>query len=679
VVHSNMENGTVEKTVTEEGLGEERKQETETHISTSNAKSVNPLRLARPLEKVTPTQKAAEPTKNGNLTTAENQDSNKDPLEINPSKDAEKNEAGISKSKTQVSKKEEKKPVNKPTPSKKIAGEKKPSENVAKKKVQNTKKEEEEYKPTLPSSTDVSARSKRSRAPRNVYEAPDPEMDQILKTIKKMEADDDVSKTSGEIEETNGEESAEKKADEEKPVEKTQKKKRKISISDEEEDEEDYVPEPIKKKKSKEKKEEEEDYMPEKSVKKKKKKPVSPKKTKSSSKKEPVFFKDEHLAVRNEGDGFYICRAKQNIFLGSRGINIQWWSNEEDVIPAKDNPEKNIYAADFYDKTDFETILTSVELSRRPDKGRGMLLPKGELERINKILKKAQDKAAGTLNLDSMDLTEDNPDGLDISLYKGEDQLDEIDKRRKADEPKKKPKAVKEKVTENSSSSPVTEEKKIDEIKEKSGEVIPKIKKVEKKPEVKKISILENKKKEGHNNITAEVKNVDEDPKIQNKTTEKESTINKKVAKPPLEETKVEVKESIPPPPKAEETGRKERRKASKNISYTQYDFLEDDDDEVMPSPKRRAKEKETEAKGEIQETPPAKAENGETKPKEILSTSERALLAEKAKIEASKDENVVEKDMEDEKENELEPIEEVDPLKSQPVKKRGRKAKPKE
>merc|ERR1712048_90780 len=99
------------------------------------------------------------------------------------------------------------------------------------------------------------------------------------------------------------------------------------------------------------------------------------------------------LAVRNEDDGFYICRAKQNIFKSSKGIQIQWWSNEEDCIPAKDNPLGNIYVPDFYDKTEFETILTSVELTRRNDKGRGMILPDGEKERIKKILKKANDKA----------------------------------------------------------------------------------------------------------------------------------------------------------------------------------------------------------------------------------------------------------------------------------------------
>merc|ERR1712053_6872 len=58
-----------------------------------------------------------------------------------------------------------------------------------------------------------------------------------------------------------------------------------------------------------------------------------------------------------------------------------------------------------------------------------MILPEEELERINKILQRANDKEAGNLDMSDL-LTEDNPDGLDISLYKGEDQLDEIDRRR---------------------------------------------------------------------------------------------------------------------------------------------------------------------------------------------------------------------------------------------------------
>ena len=41
----------------------------------------------------------------------------------------------------------------------------------------------------------------------------------------------------------------------------------------------------------------------------------------------------------------------QNIYIGSRNITIQWLSNEDHIIPAKDNPNQDIYAPDFYDKT----------------------------------------------------------------------------------------------------------------------------------------------------------------------------------------------------------------------------------------------------------------------------------------------------------------------------------------
>merc|ERR1711874_498233 len=115
---------------------------------------------------------------------------------------------------------------------------------------------------------------------------------------------------------------------------------------------------------------------------------------------------------------------------GSKNIKIQWLSNEDPVVPAKDNPKHDIFAHDFYDKTEFETILTSVELDKVLGKSKRMILPEEELARINKILQRAQDKADGKLDLSNLELTEDNPDGLDISLYKGEDQLEEIDRRR---------------------------------------------------------------------------------------------------------------------------------------------------------------------------------------------------------------------------------------------------------
>ena len=44
-----------------------------------------------------------------------------------------------------------------------------------------------------------------------------------------------------------------------------------------------------------------------------------------------------------------------------------------------------------------------------------MILPEEELERINKILKRAQDKADGNLDMSDL-LTEDNPDGCKFGL-----------------------------------------------------------------------------------------------------------------------------------------------------------------------------------------------------------------------------------------------------------------------
>merc|ERR1711994_392558 len=65
---------------------------------------------------------------------------------------------------------------------------------------------------------------------------------------------------------------------------------------------------------------------------------------------------------------------------------------------------------------------------------------KSEEERINNILKRAFDKESGKLNEKDVRLTEDNPDGLAISIYKDEDQLKEIERRQKMEERKNKKK-----------------------------------------------------------------------------------------------------------------------------------------------------------------------------------------------------------------------------------------------
>ena len=64
-----------------------------------------------------------------------------------------------------------------------------------------------------------------------------------------------------------------------------------------------------------------------------------------------LYLRDEYMAVRNAEGSFYICKAMQNIFLGSKNIKIQWLSNEDPIVPAKDNPDGDIFAHDFYDKT----------------------------------------------------------------------------------------------------------------------------------------------------------------------------------------------------------------------------------------------------------------------------------------------------------------------------------------
>ena len=334
----------------------------------------------------------------------------------------------------------------------------------------------------------------------------------------------------------------------------------------------------------------------------------------------------------------------QNIYIGSRNITIQWLSNEDHIIPAKDNPNQDIYAPDFYDKTgtsplvcqspicnliyflEFETILTSVELDKVLGKSKRMILPEEELARVEKILQRSNDKAEGKLDMSNIELTEDNPDGLDISLYKGEDQLDEIEKR----------KTDKEKTTKKSS-TPGKNKKQLEEKSDKDD--------VPSKSSHKEETIAEAKKGRGR-------------PK-------KEASEDKS------ESSKSDHTKSDNEPT----GGKREKRRASKNTNYdhSSYDFLEEDDDEVMPAPKKRKSQdsisepadskkepKKAEKKDEEKET--IKKDTEDVK-KEELTTSERAILEEQEKAEDT--------------ENSTSELKENN--ESQPVKKRGRKPKAKE
>eukprot|EP00096_Caligus_rogercresseyi_P003311 TRINITY_DN1612_c0_g1_i3.p1 TRINITY_DN1612_c0_g1~~TRINITY_DN1612_c0_g1_i3.p1 ORF type:complete len:696 (-),score=262.72 TRINITY_DN1612_c0_g1_i3:1351-3438(-) len=151
--------------------------------------------------------------------------------------------------------------------------------------------------------------------------------------------------------------------------------------------------------------------------------------------KDAVFFKGEHLAVRNAEGSFYICQANQNIFRTSKKIRIQWLSESPE-----DNPDNDVFIPEYYDKTDFETILTSVEMEKL-DKKR-FRLTKIEGNRIKNILQKSVQKEEGKLESDDVDISEDNPDGLDISLYKDEDQLKELERKKRLEERRMKKQAL---------------------------------------------------------------------------------------------------------------------------------------------------------------------------------------------------------------------------------------------
>jgi hypothetical protein len=89
------------------------------------------------------------------------------------------------------------------------------------------------------------------------------------------------------------------------------------------------------------------------------------------------------------------------------------------------------FKLDFYDVTDIDCVLTNVALKKIEKELYN--LPKSEFERIQNILKKAIDVEKGVVPRPNV--TEENPDGLDLSLYKDESQLEKkTPQKRKATE-----------------------------------------------------------------------------------------------------------------------------------------------------------------------------------------------------------------------------------------------------
>lgn len=151
-----------------------------------------------------------------------------------------------------------------------------------------------------------------------------------------------------------------------------------------------------------------------------------------------LFYKNEFLAVRNAEEGFYVCQTTHNVYKSSSKIRIRWLSQEKNA---------NHYSPDFYDYIEFDCILTNLDLERI-DKNK-YRLPDVEAQRTKSILKRAIDVENGIIPPDETSITEEHPDGLDLSLYRNEDQL----KKRKRSSKKKGTKKKKENKG-NSDSAP---------------------------------------------------------------------------------------------------------------------------------------------------------------------------------------------------------------------------------
>jgi hypothetical protein len=110
--------------------------------------------------------------------------------------------------------------------------------------------------------------------------------------------------------------------------------------------------------------------------------------------------------VRNEEGSFYICQTIQNVYKPSKStkIRIQWLNEKDEKKKTKQGGR--VFSIDYLDHTDFECVLTTVELNKID--GKTYELPKDECARIENILKKAMDVEKGKK---PPVVTEDNPDG----------------------------------------------------------------------------------------------------------------------------------------------------------------------------------------------------------------------------------------------------------------------------
>ncbi len=91
-----------------------------------------------------------------------------------------------------------------------------------------------------------------------------------------------------------------------------------------------------------------------------------------------IYNRGDFLAIRNEFNEFFLCRARQNIYKNGNRIKISWYN--DDINPGE-------YIPDFDDDIDFETILTNVRINRIDSKR--IELPEAEHQRVQNILQRA--------------------------------------------------------------------------------------------------------------------------------------------------------------------------------------------------------------------------------------------------------------------------------------------------
>lgn len=120
-------------------------------------------------------------------------------------------------------------------------------------------------------------------------------------------------------------------------------------------------------------------------------------------------FRNEFLAVRNGEGTFYLCQTLSNVYKSSSKIRIRWLNEKEENKVNEDGART--FSLDYYDVTDFECVLTTVELDKVE---RSYELPQSEQARIESILKKAIDVEKGIVPRPTV--TEENPDGCKINV-----------------------------------------------------------------------------------------------------------------------------------------------------------------------------------------------------------------------------------------------------------------------